>query len=70
MSAQLMSQLKWIWESQNRRPVLLLSAAAALIIALVDWWTKPFLSLGFLVLVLWPPPIRRSIRLAGFWQIA
>src|ERR1700730_11725142 len=45
-----MPHLEWIWEDQNRRAVLLVSGAIGLVIVLLDWWTKPFVSLGFLYL--------------------
>lgn len=45
-----MPHLDWIWERQNRVPVLLASGAIVLAIAVVDWWTKPYFSLGFLYL--------------------
>ena len=39
-----------IWEPHNRKRVILLSAALVLVIAAIDWWTKPYVSLGFLYL--------------------
>src|ERR1700730_470512 len=45
-----MLQLEWIWERRNRTPVLLVSGAIVLAIAILDWWTKPYFSLGFLYL--------------------
>lgn len=45
-----MPPLDWMWERRNRTPVLLASAAVFLAIVLVDWWTKPYFSLGFLYL--------------------
>lgn len=42
--------LERLWHEQNRTPVLAASAAIILAIALVDWWTKPYVSLGFLYL--------------------
>ncbi len=39
-----------IWERRNRTPVLAISGALVLAIALVDWLTKPYWSLGFLYL--------------------
>lgn len=45
-----MLHLDWIWERQNRAPVLLASSAIVIAIATVDWWTKPYFSLGFLYL--------------------
>ncbi len=45
-----MSRFESIWEDRNRKAVLALSGVFVLLIALGDWWTKPFLSLGFLYL--------------------
>ncbi len=40
--------LEWIWEPWNRTTVLFTSAGIVLVIAVVDWWTKSYVSLGFL----------------------
>lgn len=45
-----MLHLDWIWERRNRAPVLLASSVIVVAIATVDWWTKPYFSLGFLYL--------------------
>ena len=45
-----MLPLERIWEDRYRTPVLLVSGAIITIVALVDWWTKPYVSLGFLYL--------------------
>ena len=45
-----MLNLEWIWEPRNRPPILLTSLGIVLVIAAVDWWTKPYVSLGFLYL--------------------
>ena len=45
-----MLNLEWIWEPRNRTLVLLASVSIVLGIAAVDWWTKPYISLGFLYL--------------------
>lgn len=45
-----MSYLKWIWEPRSQTPVLLASGFILIAIAVVDWWTKPYFSLGFLYL--------------------
>jgi PAS domain S-box-containing protein len=42
--------LDWIWDRRNRTPVLLASSVVVIAIAAVDWWTKPYFSLGFLYL--------------------
>jgi PAS domain S-box-containing protein len=43
-------RLDWLWNRQNRTRILAASAALVLAIAVVDWWTKPYFSLGFLYL--------------------
>jgi PAS domain S-box-containing protein len=45
-----MLNLEWIWEPRNRPPILLTSLGIVLVIAAIDWWTKPYVSLGFLYL--------------------
>jgi len=45
-----MLNLDWIWDRRNRAPVLLASSVIVIAIAAVDWWTKPYFSLGFLYL--------------------
>ncbi len=45
-----MLHIEGIWDQRNRIAVLLISGAIVLAIALVDWWTKPYVSLGFLYL--------------------
>jgi len=42
--------LERLWDERNRTPVLAVSAAIVMVIAVVDWWTKPYVSLGFLYL--------------------
>src|ERR1700728_3287976 len=43
-------RLERVWEERNRTPVLLVSGAIILIVALADWWTKPFVAFGVLYL--------------------
>jgi PAS domain S-box-containing protein len=45
-----MLRLERVWDPRNRTPVLLVSGAIVLIVGVVDWWTKPYVSLGFLYL--------------------
>ena len=45
-----MLNLESIWEPRNRTAVLLTSLGIVVAIAVVDWWTKPYFSLGFLYL--------------------
>lgn len=61
-----MPRLEAIWDKQSRTLMLTLSASAILVTALVDWWTKPYVSLGFLYLF----PV---MLMAGFlprWLVA
>jgi PAS domain S-box-containing protein len=58
--------LERVWEERNRTPVLLVSGAILLAIALVDWWTKPYVSLGFLYLF----PIMLAAGFLPRWAIA
>lgn len=39
-----------VWGARNRAAALGVSALVLLVIALIDWWTKPYVSLGFLYL--------------------
>ncbi len=45
-----MLRLERVWDTRNRKPILALSGAIMLAVAVVDWWTMPFVSLGFLYL--------------------
>jgi two-component system sensor kinase FixL len=45
-----MMDLQQIWEPRNQVRVLAVSGSLTLAIALLDWWTKPYISLGFLYL--------------------
>jgi two-component system sensor kinase FixL len=61
-----MLNLEWIWEPRNRAAVLLTSVGIVLTIAVVDWWTKPYVSLGFLYLF----PIMLAAGFLPRWTIA
>jgi PAS domain S-box-containing protein len=61
-----MLRLESLWETQHRTIVLLVSAAIILAIALVDWWTLPYVSLGFLYLF----PIMLAAGFLPKWAIA
>jgi len=50
IAAEVMPRVDWIWDPRNRTPTLILSGVVVLAIAAVDWWTKPYFSLGFLYL--------------------
>src|SRR6202161_63527 len=60
-----MPRLDWIWDRQNRVPVLLASSVIVVAIAAVDWWTKPYFSLGFLYLF----PIMLAAGFLPRWAI-
>jgi PAS domain S-box-containing protein len=57
--------LERIWDSRNRKTILVISAVAVLAIAAVDWWTKPYFSLGFLYLF----PIMLAAGFLPRWAI-
>lgn len=54
-----------IYSESNRRKNLLIAAALIVFIAIVDWRTKPYLSLGFLYLF----PIMLAAGFLSRWQI-
>jgi PAS domain S-box-containing protein len=45
-----MLRLEQVWDARNRTLILLVSGAIMLAVAVVDWWTMPYVSLGFLYL--------------------
>ena len=59
-------RLEQLWEERNRTPVLAISGAIILIVAIVDWWTKPYVSLGFLYLF----PIMLAAGFLPRWLVA
>src|SRR5580658_8964969 len=61
-----MWRLERVWEERNRTPVLLASGAIIVIVALADWWTKPFVAFGFLYLF----PIMLAAGFLPRWLIA
>jgi PAS domain S-box-containing protein len=61
-----MWRLERVWEKRNRTPVLLVSGIVVLIVALADWWTMPYVSLGFLYLF----PIMLAAGFLPRWLIA
>lgn len=60
-----MPRLEMIWDRRNRTAALLASAILVLAIAVVDWWTKPYFSLGFLYLF----PIMLAAGFLPRWAI-
>lgn len=65
-SIQLMLSLERVWDARNRTFVLGISGAIILAIALIDWYTKPYVSLGFLYLF----PIMLAAGFLPRWIIA
>jgi len=61
-----MLPLERLWREQSRTPVLTISGAIVLFIAVLDWWTKPYVSLGFLYLF----PIMFAAAFLPRWTIA
>jgi two-component system sensor kinase FixL len=60
-----MLHLTELWEERNRAAVLLVSGVVLLVIALIDWWTKPYVSLGFLYLF----PIMMTAGFLPRWAV-
>jgi two-component system, LuxR family, sensor kinase FixL len=61
-----MSGLARVWEQGNRGLILAVSGAIMLVVAVVDWWTKPYVSLGFLYLF----PIMLAAGFLERWAVA
>src|SRR5260370_240981 len=61
-----MWRLERVWEERNRTPVLLVSGSIILIVAVADWWTMPYVSLGFLYLF----PIMLAAGFLPRWVLA
>jgi PAS domain S-box-containing protein len=61
-----MWRLERVWEERNRTPVLAVSGAIMLAVAVVDWWTMPYVSLGFLYLF----PIMLAAGFLTIWAVA
>jgi two-component system, LuxR family, sensor kinase FixL len=55
-----------IWEQRSRTNVLIASGITVLAIAALDWWTKPYFSMGFLYLF----PIMLAAGFLPRWAIA
>jgi len=45
-----MLSIEKLWDERNRTRVLVCSATIVVLIGVVDWWTEPYVSLGFLYL--------------------
>src|SRR5208283_374327 len=55
-----------LWNERNRNKVLVISGVIILVIAIVDWRTKPYVSLGFLYLF----PIMFAAAFLPRWLVA
>ncbi len=60
-----MIALERVWEERSRMPVLVVSAVIVALIAVIDWWTEPYVSLGFLYLF----PIMLAAAFLPRWVI-
>jgi PAS domain S-box-containing protein len=61
-----MPSIERLWHERNRTAVLTISGAIILVVAAVDWWTKPYVSLGFLYLF----PIMFAAAFLPRWLVA
>ncbi|HKD08233.1 MAG TPA: LuxR C-terminal-related transcriptional regulator [Bryobacteraceae bacterium] len=61
-----MLTLERVWEARNRMRVLAVSGVVVLAIAVLDWWTRPYVSLGFLYLF----PIMLAAAFLPRWAVA
>jgi DNA-binding CsgD family transcriptional regulator/PAS domain-containing protein len=61
-----MLHLERLWHDRNRDTVLTTSGSIILVIAVIDWWTKPYVSLGFLYLF----PIMFAAAFIPRWLVA
>ena len=61
-----MPHLERVWDERNRTAVFLLSFVIILVVAVIDWWTMPYVSLGFLYLF----PIMLVAGFLPLWAVA
>jgi PAS domain S-box-containing protein len=61
-----MLPIERLWHDRNRIPVLTISGTIILVIAVIDWWTEPYVSLGFLYLF----PIMFAAAFLPRWLVA
>jgi two-component system sensor kinase FixL len=66
LQTETMWHLERVWEVRNRTSVLAASGAIILIVAVADWWTKPFVAFGVLYLF----PIMLAAGFLPRWVIA
>ena len=63
--SQNMLRLEDLWDRRHRTTVLMVSGVSVLVLAIADWWTKSYISLGFLYLF----PILLSAGILPRWTI-
>ena len=61
-----MLPLERLWHDGNRTPVLVISGALVLVIAVIDWWSKAYAALGFFYLF----PIMLASGFLPRWMVA
>src|ERR1700732_3747840 len=61
-----MLRFERVWEQSNRTPVIIASGIVIALIAIADWWTKPYVSLGFLYLF----PVMLGAGFLPRWAVA
>lgn len=61
-----MLRMERLWNDRNRAPVLTISGTIILVVAVIDWRTKPYVSLGFLYLF----PIMFAAAFLPRWLVA
>ena len=61
-----MLHLERLWHDRNRNTVLTISGSIIFVVAVIDWWTKPYVSLGFLYLF----PIMFAAAFLPRWLVA
>jgi len=61
-----MIRIERFWDPKNRTKALLASGAIVLVLALFDWWSKPYFAIGFLYLF----PIMLAAGFLPRWGIA
>jgi PAS domain S-box-containing protein len=61
-----MFHLERLWHDRNRNTVLTISGSIIIVVAVIDWWTKPYVSLGFLYLF----PIMFAAAFLPRWLVA
>lgn len=60
-----MLRLEDLWDRRHRTPILIVSGASVFVLAIADWWTKSYISLGFLYLF----PILLAAGVVPRWAI-